>query len=148
LASREIRRVASRARRRVRGANPVPDSDLTAGHEVVDAFLAAARNGDFDALVALLDPDVVLRADQGVLAPGSRIVRGVETVARQALMYSRLDLRVHHAIVNGAAGAVSTRDGRPFAVSGFTIRAGRIVAMDILADPDRLAQLDLAVLDE
>jgi RNA polymerase sigma factor (sigma-70 family) len=142
------RQLASRARRRVRGANAVPDADLTAQREVVDAFMAAARDGDFDALVAVLDPDVVLRADQGVLAPGSRVVHGAETVARQALTFSRLDLQVRHAIVNGAAGAVTMRDGRPFAVSGFTIRNGRIVEMDILADPDRLAQLDLAILGD
>jgi RNA polymerase sigma-70 factor (ECF subfamily) len=141
------RQLASRARRRVQGANPVPDADLAAQRNVVDAFMAAARDGDFDALVAVLDPDVVLRADQGVLAPASRVVRGAATVARQALTFSRLDLQVRHAIVNGAAGAVTTRDGRPFAVSGFTIRNGTIVEIDILADPERLAQLDLTVLD-
>ena len=142
------RQLASRARRRVRGANTVPDADLTAQREVVDAFMAAARDGDFEALVAVLDPDVVLRADRGVLAPGSRVVHGAETVARQAVTFSRLDLQVHHAIVNGAAGAVTLRDGRPFSVAGFTIRNGRIVEMDILADPDRLARLDLTVLDD
>jgi RNA polymerase sigma factor (sigma-70 family) len=141
------RQLASRARRRVRGANAVPDADLSAQREVVEAFMAAARDGDFDALVAVLDPDIVLRADQGILAPGSRVVHGAETVARQALMFSRLDLQVHHAIVNGAAGAVTMRDGRPFAVSGFTIRNGRVVEMDILADPERLARLDLTILD-
>jgi RNA polymerase sigma factor (sigma-70 family) len=142
------RQLASRARRRVRGANAVPDADLTAQREVVDAFMAAARDGDFEALVAVLDPDVVLRADRGVLAPGSRVVHGAETVARQAVTFSRLDLQVHHAIVNGAAGTVTMRDGRPFSVAGFTIRNGRIVEMDILADPDRLARLDLTVLDD
>jgi RNA polymerase sigma factor (sigma-70 family) len=142
------RQLASRARRRVRGAAPVPDADLKAQREVLDAFMAAARNGDFEGLVAVLDPDVVLRADQGAAAAGlSHVVRGAETVARQALMFSRLDLEVRPAIVNGAAGTVTLRDGEPFAVAGFTISDGRIVEMDILADPERLRRLDLTVLD-
>jgi len=141
------RQLASRARRRVRGTAPVPDADLTAQWEVVDAFLGAARDGDFAALVAVLDPDVVLRADSGV-AGLSRAVRGAETVASQALMWSRVDLTMQRALVNGVAGLVATRNGRPFSVGAFTVRGGKIVAIDILGDPERLAQLDLTVLDD
>jgi RNA polymerase sigma factor (sigma-70 family) len=140
------RQLASRARRRVRGSAPASDADLTAQWEVVDAFLAAARDGDFDALVAVLDPDVVLRADSGPAGP-SREVRGAETVAGQALTWSRVDLTAHRALINGAAGLVSTRNGQPFSVGAFTIRGGKIVEIDILADPERLAALDLTVLD-
>jgi RNA polymerase sigma-70 factor, ECF subfamily len=140
------RQLASRARRRVRGSAPASDADLTAQWEVVDAFLAAARDGDFDALVAVLDPDVVLRADSGPAGP-SREVRGAETVAGQALTWSRVDLTAHRALINGAAGLVSTRNGQPFSVGAFTIRSGKIVEIDILADPERLAALDLTVLD-
>jgi RNA polymerase sigma factor (sigma-70 family) len=136
------RQLASRARRRIRGTTP--DADLSAQREVVDAFFAAARDGDFDALVAVLDPDVVLRADLGT---GSREVRGAAHVARQAQGYSRLGLLVQPALVNGVAGAVSTLDGEPFSVGGFTVRDGRIVAIDILADPERLRRLDLTILD-
>jgi RNA polymerase sigma-70 factor, ECF subfamily len=142
------RQLASRARRRVRGATPPPDADLTAQWEVVDAFLAAGRDGDFDALVAVLDPDVVLRADGGTLLAGaSQEVRGAEAVAGQALTWSRVDLTVQRALINGAAGLISTRAGQPFSVGALTIRGGRIVEIDILADPERLAQLDLARLD-
>ena len=142
------RQLASRARRRVRAEHTVPDPDLHAQREVVEAFLAAAREGDFDRLVAVLDPDVVLRADLGPLAGGSREVRGAATVARQALGYSQIGLLIQPAIINGAAGLVSTRDGQPFSVGGVTVRNGRIVAIDILADPSRLARLDLTILDE
>jgi RNA polymerase sigma factor (sigma-70 family) len=142
------RQLASRARRRVRGAAPTPDVDLESQREVVDAFMAAARDGNFDALVAVLDPDVVLRADAGAAPAGmSREVRGAEAVAGQALMFSGLDLYMQHALVNGVAGAVSTRDGQPFSVAGFTIRGGRIVEIDILADPERLRALNLKILD-
>jgi RNA polymerase sigma factor (sigma-70 family) len=142
------RQLASRARRRVRGATPAPDADLTAQWEVVDAFLAAARDGDFDALVAVLDPDVVLRADGGaVLAGASREVHGAEAVAGQALTWSRVDLTMQRALINGAAGLVSTRAGQPFSVGAFTVRGGKIVEIDILADPERLAQLDLTLLN-
>jgi RNA polymerase sigma factor (sigma-70 family) len=142
------RQLASRARRRVRGAAPDPDADVRAQREVVDAFLAAAREGDFDALVAVLDPDIVLRADQGPVPAGAaREVRGAENVARQAIMFSRLDLDIRPALINGAAGTVTLRDGEPFAIAGFTVRNGKIVEMDILADPERLAQVDLTVLD-
>jgi RNA polymerase sigma-70 factor (ECF subfamily) len=140
------RQLASRARRRVRGAAPLPDADLNEQWEVVNAFVAAARDGDFDALVAVLDPDVVLRADGGATGL-SRVVRGAETVASGAVMFSRIGLTVRRALINGSPGTVSFRDGKPFSVGAFTVRGGRIAALDILADPDRVAQLDLAVLD-
>jgi len=141
------RQLASRARRRVRGA-PVPsDADLAAQWELVDAFLAAAREGDFDALVAVLDPDVVLRADGG--ASGlSREVRGARNVAGQASTWSRVDLSLRRALINGAAGIVSLREGRPFSVGAITVRDGRIVEIDILADPERLRRLDFSMLED
>jgi RNA polymerase sigma factor (sigma-70 family) len=146
------RQLASRARRRVRGATNVPDADLVRQREVVDAFLAAAREGDFDALVAVLDPDVVLRSDGGLVRAGlSREVRGAAAVAEQALTFSKFarSARARPALVNGAAGVVSwSPDGQLFSVSGFTIRHGKIVEIDILADPERLRQLDLVVLDD
>jgi RNA polymerase sigma factor (sigma-70 family) len=141
------RQLASRARRRVRAENTVPDADLDAQREVVDAFLAAAREGDFEALLALLDPDVVLRTDVGPLPGGFREVRGADTVARQALTYARLALDVRHVLVNGVVGGISMRDGRLFSIGAFTIRGGRIVTMEFLADPARLAELDLTALD-
>jgi RNA polymerase sigma factor (sigma-70 family) len=141
------RQLASRARRRVRGTAPIPDADLGAQWQVVDAFIAAAREGDFDALVAVLDPDVVLRADAG-LTGLSRHVSGATTVAGQALMWSRVDLSLRRALINGAAGMVSLRDGRPFSVGAFIVRNGRIVEIDILADPERVSQLDLTILGE
>jgi RNA polymerase sigma factor (sigma-70 family) len=140
------RQLASRARRRVQGGAPAPDADLGAQWKVVDAFMAAARQGDFDALVAVLDPDIVLRADGG-MSGLSHQIRGAENVASQAMMFARLDLTIRRAVVNGAAGSVSLRDGEPFAVAAFAIRGGRVVEMDILADPERLARLDLTVLD-
>jgi RNA polymerase sigma-70 factor (ECF subfamily) len=139
------RQLASRARRRVRGA-AVPDADLTAQWEVVEAFLAAARSGDFDALVAVLDPDVVLRVDGGGRTGLSKHVQGAEAVAGQALMWSRVDLTMRRVLVNGAAGIVSYLHGRPFSIAAGTVRNGRIVELDFLADPDRLAQLDLTML--
>ncbi|HZC98778.1 MAG TPA: sigma-70 family RNA polymerase sigma factor [Actinomycetes bacterium] len=143
------RQLASRARRRVQGENTVPDADLDAQREVVEAFLAASRDGDFDRLIAVLDPDVVLRADLGPLpAGGSREVRGAAAVAGQALTYSRLGLVMQPALINGAAGVVSIRDGQPFSIGGVTVRGGKIVEIDILADPARLRQLDLTVLDD
>jgi len=142
------RQLASRARRRVRGAAPAPDADLGRQREVVDAFLKAAREGDFEALVAVLDPDIVLRADGGAVPVGaSQVVRGAEAVAGRALMYRRLDLTFRPALVNGAAGIVALRDGKLFSVTGFTVRGGKIAEMDILADPERLRQIDLTVLD-
>jgi RNA polymerase sigma factor (sigma-70 family) len=141
------RQLASRARRRVRGADRVPDADLSAQWEVVEAFLAASRNGDFEALVAVLDPDVVLRADGGLTGP-SHVVRGAEEVASQALVWSRVDLTIRRALVNGAAGAVAFRGATPFSVGAMTIRNGKIVEIDFLVDPERIARLDLAVLGD
>ena len=142
------RQLASRARRRVQGEPAVPDADLDTQREVLDAFLAAAREGDFEALVEVLDPDVVLRADSHGGSLGSpRVVRGAANVARGALAFSRLDVEVRPALVNGAVGTVTFRDGRPFTIAGFTIRNRRIVEMDIITDPERLDRLDLEVLD-
>jgi ketosteroid isomerase-like protein len=140
------RQLASAARRRVRAEETVPDPDPKTQREVVEAFLAAARNGDLDRLVAVLDPDVVLRVDVGAAAESGEL-RGAEVIARQAVTYSRLGLATELALINGAAGLVTRREGEPFSVTGFTVRGGRIVAMDILADPARVHQLDLAVLD-
>jgi RNA polymerase sigma-70 factor (ECF subfamily) len=143
------RQLASRARRRVRGAAPVPDPDLSRQREIVEAFIAAAHRGDFAALVAVLDPDVVLRADAGALTGGLAEVRGAANVAGQALTFRRYSpSTAHSALVNGLAGVVNTVDGRPSAVMSFTITDGRIVEIDILADPERLAELDLAVLGD
>jgi RNA polymerase sigma-70 factor (ECF subfamily) len=142
------RQLASRARRRVRGVAPVPDADLNAQWEVVEAFLAAAHEGDFEGLLAVLDPDVVLRADGGGLTDLSRHIRGAESVASSATMWSRVGLDMRRALVNGTPGFVSLRDGRPFSVAAVTISGGKIVEMDILADPERLARLDLAVVDD
>jgi len=144
--SEAARQLASRARRRVRGAAPVPDGDVSAQWEVVEAFLAAGRDGDFEALVALLDPDVVLRADGGGTGL-SHFVRGAEKVAAQAVMYRRVGLTPHRALVHGAPGMVTFRDGEPFSVAAVTVRGGRIVEMDFLTDPERLAKLDLSVLE-
>jgi len=142
------RQLASRARRRVQGEPRVPDADLDTQREVIDAFIAAAREGDFEALLEVLDPDVVLRADQGALPVGaSRVVRGAATVARQALGFSRLDIEVRPALINGAAGSVTLQDGKPFSIAGFTIRNRRIVEIDVLADPERLRHIDLTILD-
>jgi RNA polymerase sigma factor (sigma-70 family) len=145
--SEATRQLASRARRRVQGERAVPDADLATQREVVEAFLAAAREGDFEALVAVLDPDVVLRADLGPLRGGSREVRGAAAVARQSLTYRRLGLVVRPALVNGAVGAVTLRGGEPFSVAGVTVRGGRIVELDFLADPERLRRLDLTILE-
>ncbi len=142
------RQLASRARRRVRGAAPAPDADLSAQWEVVEAFMAAGREGDFDGLIAVLDPDVVLRADGGATGL-SHFVRGAEAVASQATMFARRPgLAMRRALVNGMPGAVTTLDGNPFSVAAITVRGGRIVEMDFLADPERLAKLDLSVLDD
>jgi RNA polymerase sigma factor (sigma-70 family) len=143
------RQLASRARRRVQGEARVPDTDLTRQREVVDAFFAAARDGDFDALVAVLDSDVVLRSDGGVVRPGATVViRGADAVASQALTFSRLSPFVRPALVNGAAGVVVAPGGRPFSVMGFTVAGGKIVEIDAISDPERLGKLDLAVLDD
>ncbi len=140
------RQLASRARRRVRAERTAPDPDLEAQREVVDAFLAAAHEGDFERLLTVLDPDVVLRADLG--GEGLREVRGAAAVVRQAQTYSRIDLVTRPALVNGAVGFVTTRSGEPFSVAGFTVRGGRIVEMNFFADPERLRRLDLTILDD
>jgi RNA polymerase sigma factor (sigma-70 family) len=143
------RQLASRARRRVRGASTSADAGLACQREAVDAFLTASREGDFEALLAVLDPDIVLRIDGGVVRAGlSREVRGVRAVAEQTLTFSRLSPFVRPALVNGAAGVVVAPRGRPFAVMGFTVRRGKIVEIDVLADPARLGRLDLTVLDD
>jgi RNA polymerase sigma factor (sigma-70 family) len=142
------RQLASRARRRVQGQPTAPDGDLTKQRQVVDAFFAAARDGDFEALVAVLDPDVVLRSDGGAKRPDvTLLVRGAETVAGRASGYSRLSPFVHPVLVNGVPGALVAPQGRPFSIMAFTVRNGKIVAIDSLSDPERLGQLDLRVLD-
>jgi RNA polymerase sigma-70 factor (ECF subfamily) len=139
------RQLASRGRRRIRNADTTPDADPAAQREVVEAFLAAARDGDFEALVAVLDPDIVLREDSGT---GTILeLRGAETIAQRARSFSQLDLTVRHALVNGAAGWISLLHGEVFAVAALTTKNGRIAEMDILVDPARLARLDLTVLD-
>jgi RNA polymerase sigma factor (sigma-70 family) len=143
------RQLASRARRRVRGGVADPDADPARQREVVDAFLAASREGDFGALLAVLDPDVALRIDGGALRAGlSREARGARAVAEQTLTFSRLSPFVRPALVNGAAGVVVVPRGRPFAVMGFVVRRGKIAGIDVLADPARLRRLDLTVLDD
>ncbi|MBO0771489.1 MAG: sigma-70 family RNA polymerase sigma factor [Actinobacteria bacterium] len=130
--------LASRARRRVQGA-PVPDTDLGRQREVVDAFFAAAREGDFDALVGVLAPDVVMRGDGGAARPGfSKLIRGADGVAAQALTGAWISPFVRVALVNDAAGAVAVRNGRPLSVMAFTVTGGKIAAIDVIADPDRL----------
>jgi RNA polymerase sigma-70 factor (ECF subfamily) len=142
------RQLASRARRRVRSATHEPEMDLQRQREVVDAFLAAARAGDFDALVAVLDPDVVVRVDRGALRPrASREIRGIEAVAEQARTGARLVAFARPALVNGSAGIVIVPRGRPVAVAGFTVVGGKIVRIDVLADPARVRELDLTFLE-
>ena len=140
------RQLASRARRRVQGEGKVPDADLETQRRVVDAFLAASREGDFDQLVAVLDPDVVLRADFGH-AGESRVVRGAREVAGQALFYAQFGLEMRPVLVNGAVGMVTFQNGEPFSLGAVTVRGGKIVELDFLADPERLRELDLTVLD-
>jgi RNA polymerase sigma-70 factor (ECF subfamily) len=143
------RQIASRARRRVRAQPTTPDADLSAQREVVNAFMAAARGGDFDALVATLDPDVVLHADGGPAHPAaSSQARGALEVARRAAMWSHVDLVMHPALVNGAVGAVATRNGVVFSIASIIVRNGKIAEMDFIADPERLARLDLTMLDD
>jgi RNA polymerase sigma-70 factor (ECF subfamily) len=142
------RQLASRARRRVQGEAPQPSPDLARQREVVDAFFAAARQGDFDALVAVLDPDVVLRSDGGTERPiATAVVHGAENVARRALRFAQMAPYARPALINGAAGVVVARSGEPFSVMGFTVVGDRIVAIDSLSDPERLRDLDLTVLD-
>ena len=139
------RQLASRARRRVQGARAVPDPDVDRQREVVDAFLAASREGDFEALAAVLDPEVVLHQDFG--GGVTRELRGIEAVTTQAQLYSRLDLVIHPVLVNGAVGAVALRDGRPFSIGAMTVRDGKIVELDFITDRERLAKIDLSILD-
>jgi RNA polymerase sigma-70 factor (ECF subfamily) len=143
------RQAASRARRRVRGQAPVPDPDPTRQRAVVDAFFAASRDGDFDALVAVLDPDVVLRSDGGISRPRlTMVLRGAQAVAGQALASSRLSPFVRPALINGAAGVVVAANGRTMFIMAFTVSGGRIAAIDVIADPERLATVDLTELDD
>ncbi|MEV4547513.1 sigma-70 family RNA polymerase sigma factor [Nonomuraea wenchangensis] len=135
------RQLASRARRRVRDAAVTPDPDLARQREVVDAFMAASRAGDFDALVAVLDPDVVLRADAGGAPRTWLEVRGALEVAGRAFMFRRFAAYVRPVLVNGVAGVVTAPEGRPLSVMAFTVAGGRVVALDILSDEDRLAAL-------
>jgi len=145
--SAAARQLASRGRRRVQGA-PVPDTDLDGQWAVVDAFLAASRDGDFERLLAVLDPDVVLRSDGGAARPGlDTVLHGAQAVGRGAMSFRRVAETATRAVVNGVPGGVAwTQDGRPFAVVSLTVVRGRIVSIDILADPDRLARLDLDLL--
>jgi RNA polymerase sigma factor (sigma-70 family) len=143
------RQLASRARRRVRGAAPQPDPDRARQRDVVEAFFAASREGDFEALVAVLDPDVVLHADGGALRPDATVVvRGAETVARRALMFSRMAPHTRPALVNGTPGVVVIPpDGKVFSIMAFTVADGKIVEIDALVDPERLAAVDLSALE-
>ncbi|MCB5183051.1 sigma-70 family RNA polymerase sigma factor [Streptomyces sp. SMC 277] len=137
------RQLASRARRRVQDATPAADTDPARRREIVDAFLAAARGGDFEALVALLDPEIVARSDGGALRP-SLLRRGAAEVASQAITFARFAEAAHPVLVNGSPGALElAADGTPMTVLAFTVRGGLITALDILVDPERLAALDL-----
>ncbi|MGI5219894.1 sigma-70 family RNA polymerase sigma factor [Nocardia sp. CA-290969] len=139
------KKLASQARRRVQGATPNPNPDLAGQRRVVDAFLAAARGGDFDELLRLLDPGVVLRADAGETM---RVIRGAAAVSGQAETFRRMATlcTIHPAVVNGGAGLVNTLDGNPFSIIGFTVAEDRITAIDILSDRDRLTRLDLSAI--
>jgi RNA polymerase sigma factor (sigma-70 family) len=143
------RQLASRARHRVKGAATVYDADLTRQREVVDAFLAASRTGDFDALLALLAPEIVVRADRAVVAAGGpREIRGARAVAEQALTFSGGVRFAQPALVNGAVGLVVAPPKRLFVVVVFRVRNGKIVEIDVVADPVRLHQLDLVILED
>jgi RNA polymerase sigma factor (sigma-70 family) len=140
------RQLASRARRRVKGAD-IPDPDLARQRTVVDAFFLAARSGDFDALVALLHPEVVLRVDFGPSRPAaSTIVRGAVAVARQARLGANPAALLHPALINGAAGVVITLNGQPHGVMAFTVVNDQVVELDIIADPERIRRVASAVL--
>ncbi len=142
------RQLASRARRRVQVEAPTPEPDLARQREAVDAFFAAAQAGDFDALVAVLDPEIVLRSDGGVLRPAATsVVHGADNVAKRAVAFAHPSRFVRPALINGVAGVVVVTDGKPFSIMAFTVKDGKIVAIDSLADPDRLGQLDLSALD-
>lgn len=143
------RQLASRARRHIQGNAPSPDPDLRQQRHVVEAFLAAARDGNFQQLVTLLDPDIVLRADGGALSGFNRVVRGAPAVLEQAATFSRIGLSTQIVLVNGNVGLVSRlADGRVFSVIGLSVADGRIVTMDILADPERIGRLDLSAIEQ
>jgi RNA polymerase sigma factor (sigma-70 family) len=142
------RQLASRARRRVQSGAPNAEHDLGEQRRVVDAFMAAAKEGDFERLVAVLDPEIVLRADGGAIASLSRVVRGARAVASQAATFSKSGLSNQLVRVNGHLGFVSRRpDGRVFSVLGFTIAGGKVIEIDILADPERLKRIDLSAVE-
>ena len=143
------RQLASRARRRVQGQAPTSELDLRKQRRVVDAFLAAVQHGDFEALVEVLDPEIVLRADGGAAKGMSRFVRGAQAVMSQAAAFSKLGLSNQVVLVNGNIGVVSRLpDGRVLSVIAFTVADGKVVEMDILADPERLSRLDLSAVAE
>jgi RNA polymerase sigma-70 factor, ECF subfamily len=144
------RQLASRARRRVKGAEiPAPDPDLARQREVVDAFFQAARGGDFDALIVVLDPEVILRTDFGARRPGApKVFHGAAAVANQALIGALPGAELHPALINGTAGVVITVHGRPVAVMGFTVAQGKIVEIDAIADPARVATIVSSVLND
>jgi len=139
--------LASRARTRVRGAGPTPGGDRARQREAVAAFVAAAREGDFEALLRVLDPEVVLRADGGTAGPPSRLLRGAEAVASSALTFRAAAVSGRTVLVNGAPGAIGIRDGEVISVLAFNVVDGRIVEIDVLADPERLAAIDVAFLE-
>jgi RNA polymerase sigma factor (sigma-70 family) len=142
------RQLASRARRRVRGAAvPSPDTDRARQRAVVDAFFAAAHGGDFEALVAVLHPEVVLRSDGGTQRVASAELQGAEAVASRAMRFAMPDAVLHPVVVNGTAGVVVTLRGQPFSVMGFTVVEGRIVEIDAIADPERVRRIAAPVLD-
>ncbi|KJY27317.1 sigma-70 family RNA polymerase sigma factor [Streptomyces katrae] len=146
--SAATRQLASRARRKVQGQAPAPDKDLARQREAVDAFFAAARDGRFEALLSVLDPDVVLRSDGGAGGALTVVLTGARTVAGQAVTYSSLVPFVRPALINGAAGVVVVRKDRAVSVMAFTVVEGRIVAIDVLSDPERLGALDLTSLED
>ncbi|MEV6760257.1 RNA polymerase sigma factor SigJ [Streptomyces sp. NPDC051105] len=144
------RQLASRARRRVQGATPSADPDLGRQRQALEAFLAASRGGDFEALVAVLHPDVVLRVDSGALVRGaaaSKVLRGARSVAEGAFTFRQFSVWSRLVLVNGTVGVVTMPEGRPLSVSAVTVVDGRITEMYILADPDRLERLDLPALE-
>jgi RNA polymerase sigma-70 factor (ECF subfamily) len=142
------RQLASRARRRVRGADlRAPDADLSRQRKVVDAFFAAAHHGDLDALVAVLHPDVVLRSDGGAAHPeATAVIRGAAAVARRTLTVAQPSVPKRPVLVNGAAGAIATLNGELALVMGFTVAGGRITEIDAIFGPERLRHLDLSSL--
>ncbi|MBS2552072.1 sigma-70 family RNA polymerase sigma factor [Catenulispora sp. NL8] len=137
-----VRQLASRARRRVEGRAPVPDPDLAVQRTAVDAFFAAARNGDFEALVAVLHPDVVLRADGGVLRAGQSVMlSGAQTVASQAQLARTLAPYVQRVLINGTPGAFVVKDGQPISLMSFDVVAGKVVSIQVILDPERLDEV-------